>query len=153
MRNFRVPQNRSLELLRVLKHHFRSLGMFIDASRLIFSMFMKIYFSLKNDEKSLIMKLIQDAPGNVCGAKHSPPGHQRTPDCPEGYPPVCIPETPLSPHNFPGTTPIHESKIPVIMIFNALSDGPNLVSRCVRDPLRHRHIFAKSSKIMKNQCS
>ena len=80
------------------------------------------------------------------GAKHSPPGHQGAPNCPEGGPPLDVPETPLLPHNFPGTSPIQEFSTSIPMIFNALSNGPSLVSRCVRDPLSHRHIFAKIIK-------
>ena len=124
-----------------------------DAPRSILSMFMKIDFSMIFPGLAW-RRVIRTPPlllGGVPqvyenGAKHSPPGSQGAPDCPGPHPPVWFPETPLLPHNFPGTSPIQESKICIPMIFNALSDGQSPASRFVPQPLRTRHVFAKIIK-------
>ena len=57
------------------------------------------------------------------GAKHSPPGHQGAPNCPEGVPPVCRPGPPLI-LDISGSRSSNEiNSILVMIFFDALPDG------------------------------
>ena len=82
----------------------------------------------------------------IYGAKHSPPGHQGAPDCPEGVPPVCRPGPPLI-HDISGSSSSNEEfSTSTLMIFDALSDGIYAVSPTCREQLRTRHDFVKIMK-------
>ena len=76
----------------------------------------------------MIMMIVIMIIDNEYGAKHSPPGHQGAPNCPEGGPLLGSLEISLSHQNFPGISLIQEISTALIIIFNVLSDDQSLVS-------------------------
>ena len=113
----------------VSRIHLRCPGVIPDAPRSIFSMFMKIDFSMNFPEFAWrrvlrtpplllggVPQVFPELHQSKNGAKHSPPGHQGAPNCPQGGPPLDTPETPLTHHKFPGTSPIQEFSTSIIIM-------------------------------------
>ena len=85
---------------------------------------------LESNKRGLIFSGFVATAGQVgvLGAKHSPPGHQRAPDCPRSHPPLCA----------PGYRLIHD----ISFVQSTLSRRPELFRRHELSRMELRRILA-----------